>query len=260
MSVVTDVLGVLCRNNKFSFYIQKKYESSLKIYENKIVFVDTEDQILQQSELLIVIGGDGTILHYAKLSSLFLVPILSVNNGRRGFLSEISKHKLHLLTKLQSDKEFFFEKEILLKCEINGFSGEYFAFNEFVVIRNSISKVVDYKVFRENNELFCLRADGIIISTPLGSSGYNFSCGGPSLHKMSNSIVVTPVASMDLNVRPMVLSNDDVVEISYKLRDDSEILVISDGVCVFSSDKKIGHISIRKSDKYVRFLRFYEKS
>lgn len=171
-------------------------------------------------DLAIVIGGDGTMLHVARLFASNNVPIIGINLGTLGFLTDIclSDMKNSINDILQGEYEI--EERLMLKIEVEN-QGEIIhsdiAFNEFVIGRDTHAKLLHWRCFVNGRFLTRSRSDGVIISTPTGSTAYSLAAGGPILQPGLDTVVIVPISPHTLTNRPIVLSSDSLIE--FKLDD-----------------------------------------
>ena len=171
---------------------------------------------LKSADLLITFGGDGTILHLAKLVALNKIPVLGINMGGLGFIAELEAGELEALRKL---KDWDFQTEQRMMLDVRVFRGEKLvsedlALNDAVISKGSIARVVELDVLADRTLVTSVTGDGIIISTPTGSTAYSMAAGGPIVEPTSQAIIVTPVCAHRLTARAMVLSMDRTVTIA----------------------------------------------
>ena len=175
-------------------------------------------------DFMITLGGDGTILNAISEIKDSGVPVLGINLGRLGFLASIEKTRIVSAIDLLIHDRFTLDNRTLLFLETNDdkLFGDYkLALNDFTILKRDTSSMITINTFINGAYLTTYWADGIIISTPTGSTGYNLSCGGPIIFPGSGNFVITPVAPHNLNVRPIVISQDSVVSFEVDGRADS---------------------------------------
>ena len=174
---------------------------------------------LKHSEVdfVVTLGGDGTILSAITLIKDSGIPIMGINLGRLGFLASIEEKYIENAIDLISQRKYDLDARSLLKLESNEsiFGENQFALNDFTILKRDQSSMILIHVFINQEFLNSYWADGLIVATPTGSTGYSLSCGGPILYPDSNNFIITPVAPHNLSVRPIVLSN--TAEISFKV-------------------------------------------
>ena len=194
-------------------------------------FKDDTD-LPKETELFLSIGGDGTILEAVTIVKDSRIPLLGINTGRLGFLADISFEEIqHTLDSLIY-KKYDLQSRSLLEITSNDIiiPTYNFAFNDFTLQKNSKATLVRIKVLVNNRYLNTYWADGIIISTATGSTAYSLSVGGPILLPESKNLILSPIASHNLSVRPLVIENNSVVELSIEGRFES---------CIASFDGRI---------------------
>jgi NAD+ kinase len=177
---------------------------------------DCADDVVRDANFAIVFGGDGTILSAARDLSSVSVPVIGVNVGRLGFLAEFSIEELkELFDKVTSDAALI-EKRMMLKCTITGKTREKLsstAINDVVITAGPNYNMVDLKISVSGQNLADCVSDGLIISTPTGSTAYNLSAGGPILSADLSAIVITPICPHTFSFRPIVINADGLIEI-----------------------------------------------
>lgn len=219
--IIKDIF-VFFNSNNVELVIE---ESFLKIlYEEEIVKKEyktfaTYKGLDSSFDLLISIGGDGTILRAITYVRNSGIPILGINAGRLGFLAKVQKENIETFLQLILDKNYTVSKRTLLSIESNPKNDEIkeinFALNEISVSRKDTTSMITVETYLNGEYLTSYWADGLIISTPTGSTGYSLSCGGPVLTPDVKSFVITPIAPHNLNARPLVIP--DKTEIVLKV-------------------------------------------
>jgi len=205
-------------------------------------------------DLLVVIGGDGTLLRFASVAAQRDIPLLGVNLGRIGFLSEIALEEFSgAIEKIQRG-EYRVEERMTLLCSINGapFAS---CLNDILISKQSFSGTIHIDMFCDGQAVGSVFSDGIIASTPTGSTAYNLSAGGPVVTQSLDSIIVTAVCSHTLHIRPIVSAPDAV----WTFRVNGEGFVAGDGIKLRSVNPD-DCISLTRSDRRVRFIRFREQN
>ncbi len=204
---------------------------------------------VKEFDLSIAVGGDGTTLSVAKKSSLDGVPTLGINAGRLGFMSGLEKNELSLLAEVVKGN-YIVEKRMMLKAEIiqNGVSaGEYHCLNDAVISRGDIARLIDINVFCEGRTVTNTRADGMIVSTPTGSTAYSMAAGGPVLSPDNFCFVVTPICPHSLVNRSIVFSSDKELMLTVSSDKNNNVYLSIDGECSIPVDINT-QIIISKSD------------
>lgn len=219
-----------------------------------------DDEELKNADIVFVIGGDGTILRAAKTAVKYDKPILGINAGRLGFLSDLEEEDIELVKRL-TQKGCKVEKRTLL--EITNRDETFTAVNDVFITKTEVGKTVDLFVECNEREVCRYRADGIVLATPDGSTAYSMSAGGPVVDTDFDAIVLTPICPHSLISRSIVFSPDKVIEVGSSFSGGEKKLdIVIDGDVV-SSFEKGEKIIIRRSEKSVKFVNvtgrgFYE--
>jgi NAD+ kinase len=214
-----------------------------------------------QVDLLIVLGGDGTLLSMARAVGDLGVPILGVNLGGLGFLTATTLDEMlpGLETLLNGGLEI--EERMMLSASLRRgggqSAGEYIALNDVVITKSAMSRIIDLSVSVGGRHAISYRADGLIISTPTGSTAYNLSAGGPILFPTMDAVVLTPIAPHTLSNRPIVVPGAQRIEVA--LRTEQEVMLTMDGqVGVPLREGDV--VEVQKADARIRLVRFPQKN
>lgn len=222
-------------------------------------YVVNKETALTQAECAIVLGGDGTILSVARETAPYDLPILGVNLGRLGFLAEVDSKDIIKTLKNVREKHYYTENRMMLQAKIiqDGTVEELgLALND-IVARGSISRMVGYSVYVNDDLVNTFYADGIIVSTPTGSTAYNLSAGGPILGPSSEMMVITPICPHSLSARSIVISSKDMIRInfSHNIKSmDKDLQVTIDGQQVVPITNET-EIIIEQSKAYTRLIK-----
>ena len=190
-------------------------------------------ELYSHSDLLISLGGDGTLLGIGRRTARFNKPILGINLGTLGFLTAEEKtHAEEAIDKVLNG-EFKLEKRMMLECSIakdNERTSGIIALNDICITRGNLYKILEFRVYVNNEYVDTLLADGVIICTPTGSTAYNLSAGGPVLKADAQIMAITPISPHTLTSRPIVVSAEDVVTVEVRpSREDTPFMVSADG-------------------------------
>ena len=179
---------------------------------------DLDDNI----DFLISLGGDGTLLDTVTYIQDKKIPVLGINYGRLGFLATIGKEDLNSAIKALVDRTFVLDKRTLihLDADLPLFGNSPFALNEFVLHKQDTSSMIKIHTYLNGEFLNTYWADGLIVATPTGSTGYSLSCNGPVVFPDSGNFVITPVAPHNLNIRPIVVPDDNIISFEIESRSD----------------------------------------
>lgn len=178
--------------------------------------VMTLEEMAHTVDLAIVIGGDGTMLNIARTLSPHHIPLIGVNQGRLGFLTDLTLDNMQESIAAMLEGKFVTEQRLLLAARVLRDGVEVFgglAFNEIVVHRSQISSMVEFEVRIDGEYLYNQRADGLIVSTPTGSTAYALSAGGPILHPSLDVLELVPVCPHSMSNRPIVVKSSSLLEI-----------------------------------------------
>lgn len=233
-------IGIHTNKNKdINFEITSKL-ISLGVLEN----IEIESAIPNKKyDLLISLGGDGTLLNVAK--KYLDTPIMGINTGNLGYLTVSNKDNLHDLLKKIKLNEIEIEERILIEGNLG--SENIVALNDIVISRGNYAKMIDTKLYIDGKYVDNYRGDGLIISTPTGSTAYSLSAGGPIVEPDLDVILITPICSHSIKQRPIVVSVDRNIEI----KSENEFLVVADG----EEGLKSKDISITKYNKKVKLVK-----
>jgi NAD+ kinase len=234
----------------------KLMKDELKIKLEAESFTDFAD-IKATTDVLFSMGGDGTILDAVLMVKDSGIPILGINFGRLGFLANIGRDKIHAAIDAIERGNYMIDKRSLLSMESNKpIFNNSFALNEMTIQRKDQSSMITVHTYLNGEWLNSYWADGLIISTPTGSTGYSLSCGGPIIYPTSNNFVITPVAPHNLNVRPMVVSDEVVLSFEVTGRGDSFLCTLDSRFRTIDSTYSI---AIRKAGFTANFVRLNDQ-
>ena len=208
---------------------------------------------LPSLEVLISIGGDGTLLESVTHIGKSGIPVLGINTGRLGFLATISREETEHALEQVLKKSFTLDKRALLRLETEKkvFGNLNFALNDFTVVKKDTSAMITIHTFIDGEFLNSYWADGIIVSTPTGSTGYSLSCGGPLIFPRSGNFVLTPVSPHNLTVRPIIVS--DTSEIAFQVDGRSKKFLVTLDSRIATVDNT-ARLTIRKEDFQVNLI------
>lgn len=211
-------------------------------------------------DLLIVLGGDGTLLGVARdILKYIKAPILGINLGNLGFLSSVEFVELDIALQELKRGNYKTETRMMLSCTIKG--DPYFksnALNDIVVARGTLSRMVRYKIYVDDNHYASFNGDGVIVATPTGSTAYSFSAGGPLIYPTLDLISIVPICSHTPNVRPIILNSSSNIEITAESSGEVMYLTI-DGQKSISLNHKTS-VKITKSEIYCEIITFNKKN
>jgi len=225
-------------------------------YADGIEVVPRTEMGAQPLDLMIVLGGDGTLLTAARITAAIDVPLLGVNLGTLGFLTEVPPHSLHTILDAIAKRRAPIETRFLMQCDLvrgNEVRESSLVFNDAVVNKTTLARLNTYDLYIDKMFVASYRADGMIVATPTGSTAYSLSAGGPVLMPTVNALVVTPVAPHSLTHRPLVVP--DSAEIEILLRSEEEVAYLSldgqPGLDLSDGDR----VRCRRSEHQVKLFR-----
>ena len=215
------------------------------------------DEIYRNSDYILVLGGDGTMLRAAHQSAIAGIPLLGVNLGNLGYLTDIEPHEIDQALFAALHNQFRLEKRIMLHSDVND---GWDALNDIVISRGIFSKLICFQLYINDEYIDTIRGDGIIIATPTGSTAYNLSAGGPILKPDCEMMVITAISPHSLYLRPWVISSDDTV--SVRVLNDADAMLAMDGQNIAALEP--GHLlTVKRSALYTSIIKtkplgFYE--
>ena len=233
--------------------LQCQYKGFLNI--DNIEFIENFAHLILSGDIVLTIGGDGTIIHAAKHAALADKPILGINLGRLGFVAELEKDELDMLEGL-FDKPLKIEKRSMIEATLNRSNGDvqkFYALNDVVVSRQPLSGIIDINVILNQQEICKYRADGVILATPTGSTAYSLSAGGPLIDPVMKAITLTPICPHAAFSRPVVFSDQSILCVYVGQRKDDVAVLTIDGENV-EYLKKEDFINIRVSREEVALI------
>jgi NAD+ kinase len=244
------------RNEKIDYLLTNSIleeKGKLRLKSGKDSFSD-DDEVYNKSDLIISIGGDGTMLATAYKAHIYDKPVLGLNLGKLGFLVETDVSQMDSVIDLIKKKKYTIEERMVLSgiC-IAHQTGELIAVNDLVIEKGGWPKMIELTAWVDDEYVTTFSADGLIIATPTGSTGYSLSAGGPIVAPTAKAITLSPISPHSLTVRPIVLSSEQVI----KLRADSpykDVQVSCDGQRVYNFPPPL-EIVIKKSDRSLKLIK-----
>jgi NAD+ kinase len=241
-------------------YINLIIEEEFSVFlENNIRFnksfstFNSYETLKNKADFLLSIGGDGTLLKAVTYVRESEIPIMGINTGRLGFISSISADQIDdAITDILKGNYKINERTLLeLSSDKNLFKEKNFALNEVAVSKKDTSSMIRIDAYVDDEFLNTYWADGLVVSTPTGSTGYSLSCGGPIIMPGTNNIIITPNAPHNLNVRPIVIDDNSVVKLKIEDRDQLALVSLDSRSRAFDSETEL---IIKKADFKVRLV------
>jgi NAD+ kinase len=251
-------LATLLKKEKVNLIVYESYYQFLQKQYNFSTELETfssSDSLKSKADYVICLGGDGTMLETLALVRKSGIPVLGVNTGRLGFLASVSKDDIEKAASLLVTEKFTLDKRELL--ELVGWEKQFadvnYGLNEFTIHKKDSSAMIHIDTYVDDVFLNSYFADGLIVSTPTGSTAYSLSCGGPIMIPDSENFIITPIAPHNLNVRPIVISNNKTLSFKVSGRYDGfNISLDSRGSQINSSTE----IKIKKADFRFNMISF----
>ena len=205
-----------CLEVMLSQQIKVLIDSNLSNLDQRSIKASKKQEIIKKADLVVAIGGDGTMLNYSRVYGYRGIPILGINLGNLGFLTDINPQDLTSSLVKVLDGEFKQDKRSFLEASLKGKKKKHLALNEVVVHSGSIAQLIEYDLFINDSFVYRQKADGLIISSPTGSTGYSLSGGGPIVHPELDALILTPMLPQSLSTSPLVVKDECKVKISLK--------------------------------------------
>ena len=220
-----------------------------------VLFFEDFSKMIKECDVLLAVGGDGTIIHAAKFVASENKPILGINLGRLGFVAGLEMNELHSLRDLVNGNYTIDERMMLsVTYQQDGRTYTKDVVNEAVLSRGALSKIVDFTIYSQDTVLGQYRADGLILATPTGSTAYSLSAGGPIMDPSMDCILLTPVCPHSLDSRTVVFRGDTTLTVTGCSQYDSDVFLTLDGedaVQIFEGER----VSVARSPRRVRMIK-----
>lgn len=216
--------------------------------------VTISEKMERDVDFFVVLGGDGTILHAAKTAAINAIPLIGVNVGNLGYLTDVEKSDAKMALDLVFGGQYKLEKRMMLQVEMEGvmFDNPQIALNDVCVSRGVSLKQIDCQIWINGEYIDTYSSDGMIVCTPTGSTAYNLSAGGPILRPDSEMIAITPICPHTLHARSSVMSSEDIIEINVPESVAKDIIISLDGQNIESNGYKI---KIMRSKFYTTIIK-----
>ena len=225
--IARDVFETLNKLNTV-VYVSDKYEN---VFSNCDVSFADDDELIKLGDVIIAIGGDGTILNVAKKAASLDKKILGINAGRLGFMSGIEKNELSYLENIVNGN-YKIDERLMIKAELfvnDVCVNTYHCLNDVVISRGNFARLIDVNITCADRSVMNLRADGVIISSPTGSTAYSMAAGGPVVSPNASCIIATPICPHSLMDRSIIFSNDEELIIRANNDKNNKIYLTADG-------------------------------
>lgn len=254
------------------FNVLDQYKSPILVYKKYLDFIKDKIEVpdhisvftahadlVGQADVLVSLGGDGTLLDTLSLVRDSGIPVIGINFGRLGFLASINKDEIKKAIEALMKKEYSLDQRTLLNIESSYdlFGEENFALNDITIHRRDKSAMMIIHAYMNDEFVNSYWADGLIIATPTGSTAYSLSCGGPIIYPSSQNFVITPIAPHNLNVRPVIVP--DNVSLTFQVEARSAKFLVSCDSRTETVDRSV-KVTLNKANFYVNLIRLNNES
>lgn len=251
-----DIIG----DRQIEALVHKNYQNQFKgrlQMKGKFGTFKNHDDIKDSVDYLLSLGGDGTLLDTLTFVRNSNIPILGINFGRLGFLASTGRKEIRLAIDALQARTYQLDTRTLIHLDSNKdiFGGVNYALNEFSIHKKDTSSMITIHTYINGELLNSYWADGLIIATPTGSTGYSLSCGGPIIFPSSENFVITPVAPHNLNVRPIIVSNDCIISFEVEGRNENFLCTLDSRYEAIDSSYQL---AVRKEEFSISLLRVNE--
>jgi NAD+ kinase len=224
-------------------------------FRRKNIIASLDARAVATADLAVVVGGDGTLLAAARLLGNRQVPIVAINYGSLGFLTEVTLDEMYPALDRVLAGQFVTEERMMVDVKVSRATkqhAEYRALNDVVINKGTLSRMIELEARVDNQYVSRFRADGLIVSTPTGSTAYNLSAGGPIIFPTMSAMIVTPICSHTLTNRPIVLSESVKIDIILRSAQDAVYITVDGqvGLKLQMDD----HVTVAKSDVAVKLV------
>ncbi|MFC4739146.1 NAD kinase [Flavobacterium ponti] len=262
IEIISKVIHVLEEKGAEIFFIENFWSVLKENHTFSKDFKSFKDHtdLNNDFDFLISVGGDGTILRAATLVRDKNIPIVGVNAGRLGFLATVQEENIETFLPKLFSNDFKISKRTLLslKCSPSNKDLEdiNFALNEITVSRKDTTSMITIETYLDNEYLNSYWADGLIIATPTGSTGYSLSCGGPVLMPENSSLVITPIAPHNLTARPLVIPDNIEIKLTISGREDQFLVSLDSRITTVTKETSL---TIKKAPFEINMVEFFEE-
>jgi NAD+ kinase len=234
-----------------------QFYSAIKLDDNKYSTFNSFEDLDDSIECLISLGGDGTLLDTVTLVRDSGIPVLGINYGRLGFLANIGKEEIHAAIDAIANRKYVIDKRSMVHLEANVplFGKTPYGLNEFTIHKKDSSPMIKIHTYLNGEFLNTYWADGLIVATPTGSTGYSLSCNGPVVFPDSRSFVITPVAPHNLNIRPIIVPDNNIISFELEGRTDGFVITLDSRREIISKEVQL---AIKKESFDIKLIRMNE--
>lgn len=257
---VSKVVSFLTENNCNLVFESNFYNAAKSILNTSFETFTEHTELTSDITALISIGGDGTMLRAATYVRDKNIPIVGINAGRLGFLATVQQENIEELLQKVIEGNYSISKRSLLSLDSKPKNEDLvavnFALNEVTVSRKDTTSMITIETYLNDEYLTSYWADGLIISTPTGSTGYSLSCGGPIVTPSAKSFVITPIAPHNLNARPLIITDDTEIKLKISGREDEYLVSLDSRITSVTNDTTL---FIKKAPFEIQLIEFKEE-
>lgn len=252
---------IVNKDKEKAILIAEKISALLTESGAEILTDKPHDELFRDCDAAITVGGDGTIIHSAKHASKYSKPMIGVNVGRLGFAAEVEPDNIADLKRILTN-DYEIQNRMLLDVTVrhnDGQTEEFLAVNDATLARGQLSRIIDISVSLDDSPISTYRADGILFSTPTGSTAYSLSAGGPVIYPEMSCILLTPICPHSLISRSVVFDGEATLKATVKVNDQTPAILSVDGernISITPNDLVI----IKKSDKVLKLITLYNRN
>tara|TARA_B100001121_G_scaffold280919_1_gene273227 strand:- start:89 stop:967 length:879 start_codon:yes stop_codon:yes gene_type:complete len=243
-------------SEKVEIFIEEsflEYVTNRLRFKNEVATFNSHEDLKDKVDILFSIGGDGTLLNAVSYIRNSNIPILGINTGRLGFISSVAPDQIEQAVNDVLNENYKTNRRTLLTLNTsnNLFKNKNFALNEVAIVKKDTSSMIKIEAYVDDEFLNTYWADGLIVSTPTGSTGYSLSCGGPIIAPGTNNIIITPIAQHNLNVRPIVINHNSTIKL--KVEDRDQLALVSLDSCSRAFDSSV-ELTIKKANFKINLI------
>lgn len=253
--ILLETLIGLVKKRKAAVCMEREFHDFAK---SRVEFASEVDELIVddafEADMAVSIGGDGTFLRTAALVGNKGIPIIGINTGRLGFLADIASTDIVEPFERILDKEYIIEERTLLQLNYRGEMPTDYnkGLNEIAVMKQDSSSMITIDAYVDGMHLISYQSDGLIVATPTGSTAYSMSVGGPLVIPQANNIILTPIASHSLTVRPLVITDNSTISLKVSSRTNSYLVSVDGRSKVLSGDV---NLDIKKADYTIKVIK-----
>lgn len=253
----------LCIEKGVSMVFEENFFKSFGLLTNeaKVTTFSEYSDLDKDLDFFFTVGGDGTFLRSITYIRDYEIPVIGINTGRLGFLANIQKESIELAFNKILNGEYIIQQRSLLSVSLENESEKFdnlnFALNEITITRKNTASMIKVDTILDQEFLTTYWSDGLILSTPTGSTGYSLSCGGPIISPTSKNIVLTPIAPHSLAVRPLVIPEQTIVELRIDSRADEVLMTLDSRMYTLNNKSKL---IIQKSPFFIKTLQLDDQT